>query len=69
MLLLRALSAFLVLPVVVAGGDYLLILMVGFHLRVVRHEEPGLRRQFGAEWEDYASRVSRWLPHRSRRSK
>ena len=48
---------------------YLLVLMVGFHLRVVLHEEPWLRRQFGAEWENYASRVSRWLPSRVRKPK
>jgi protein-S-isoprenylcysteine O-methyltransferase Ste14 len=25
-------------------------------------EEPGLRRRFGAEYEDYARRVPRWIP-------
>jgi protein-S-isoprenylcysteine O-methyltransferase Ste14 len=25
-------------------------------------EEPGLRRRFGAEYEEYCSRVPRWLP-------
>ena len=25
-------------------------------------EEPGLRRRFGAEYEDYCARVPRWLP-------
>ena len=40
-----------------------------FHLFVVFEEEPGLRRRFGAEYEDYCRRVARWLPTspRSRR--
>ena len=25
-------------------------------------EEPGLRRRFGAEYEEYCARVPRWLP-------
>jgi protein-S-isoprenylcysteine O-methyltransferase Ste14 len=33
-----------------------------FHLFLVFHEEPGLRERFGAEYEDYSSTVSRWLP-------
>ena len=37
-----------------------------FHLFVVFHEEPDLRRRFGAEYEDYCKRVPRWLPTPSR---
>jgi protein-S-isoprenylcysteine O-methyltransferase Ste14 len=37
-----------------------------FHLFVVLEEEPGLRRRFGAEYEDYCRRVARWLPIRPR---
>ncbi|MEP6909629.1 MAG: isoprenylcysteine carboxylmethyltransferase family protein [Actinomycetota bacterium] len=33
-----------------------------FHLFVVFEEEPGLRRRFGGEYEDYTRRVGRWLP-------
>ena len=33
-----------------------------FHLFVVLHEEPELRKRFGAEYEDYQRRVGRWLP-------
>lgn len=33
-----------------------------FHLFVLFEEEPGLRRRFGAEYEDYCARVARWLP-------
>jgi protein-S-isoprenylcysteine O-methyltransferase Ste14 len=38
-----------------------------FHLFLVLHEEPGLRRRFGAEYDDYSRRVGRWLPRLSRR--
>ncbi len=37
-----------------------------FHLFVVLEEEPGLRRRFGAAYEDYCERVARWLPTRPR---
>ena len=33
-----------------------------FHGFVLYEEEPGLRRRFGAEYEDYCARVARWLP-------
>jgi protein-S-isoprenylcysteine O-methyltransferase Ste14 len=42
--------------------------VVIFHLFVVLHEEPELRRRFGAEYDDYSRRVGRWLPTVSRRS-
>ena len=35
-----------------------------FHLFVVYEEEPGLRRRFGAAYEEYCARVARWLPTR-----
>lgn len=38
------------------------LLAVAFHLRVICHEEPWLRRQFGTEWSAYSASVSRWLP-------
>ncbi len=31
---------------------------------LVFYEEPGLRRRFGAEYEDYRRRVRRWVPTR-----
>jgi protein-S-isoprenylcysteine O-methyltransferase Ste14 len=37
-----------------------------FHLFVVFHEEPELRRRFGEEYEAYKRRVGRWLPKRAR---
>lgn len=33
-----------------------------FHLFVVLHEEGELARRFGDEYEEYRSRVGRWLP-------
>lgn len=41
---------------------YAVILAVGFHVRVVRNEEPWLKSQFGIEWEKYQKEVNRWLP-------
>ena len=34
------------------------------HWFVVKSEEPGLRRRFGAAYDDYCQRVPRWLPRR-----
>lgn len=33
-------------------------------LVIVLSEEPGLRRRFGRDYEDYCARVPRWLPFR-----
>ena len=41
---------------------YSVILAAGFHIRVLRHEEPWLESQFGAEWGRYSKAVPRWLP-------
>lgn len=43
---------------------YAIVVAIAVHFRVVWHEEPWLKRQFGADWDDYAARVSRWLPWR-----
>ena len=43
-------------------AGYAVILAAGFHLRVLFHEEPWLRRQFGEEWTAYSASVRRWLP-------
>ena len=37
------------------------LMAVAFHLRVVFGEEPWLARTHGAAWEDYRTRVPRWL--------
>jgi protein-S-isoprenylcysteine O-methyltransferase Ste14 len=41
---------------------YTAVLAVGFHLRVVRNEEPWLKAQFGGQWELYQREIARWLP-------
>ena len=38
------------------------LLMVAFHLGVVRWEEPELRERFGESYEVYCRDVPRWLP-------
>lgn len=39
-----------------------LLLLIYFHMAVVRFEEPELRRRFGSKYEEYCKRVPRWLP-------
>jgi protein-S-isoprenylcysteine O-methyltransferase Ste14 len=47
-----------------AGGllEYLAALAVLFHLFIVLHEEPALRRRFGSSYEVYCRRTPRWFP-------
>ncbi len=40
---------------------YTLIVMAAFHLRITLAEEPWLAQKHADEWQDYASRVRRWL--------
>ncbi|WP_211443805.1 methyltransferase family protein [Collimonas humicola] len=40
---------------------YALVVAVAFQLRVVFGEEPWLSRMHGSQWEQYRSRVPRWL--------
>jgi len=40
---------------------YSALVAIGFYLRVLLFEEPWAARQFGAEWQAYRARVSRWL--------
>ena len=42
-------------------------LMAFFHFRVVRFEEPELRRRFGQSYEEYCHRVPRWIPRMGNR--
>ena len=39
-----------------------LVLLLYFHVAVVRVEEPELRRRFGSTYEAYCERVPRWFP-------
>jgi protein-S-isoprenylcysteine O-methyltransferase Ste14 len=43
------------------GLVLLVEVMVAFHLRVVLGEEPWLARTHGAAWDEYKSKVPRWL--------
>ena len=40
---------------------YALLVAMAFHLRIVLGEEPWLSRTHGSQWEQYKSRVPRWL--------
>jgi protein-S-isoprenylcysteine O-methyltransferase Ste14 len=64
-LLLGGWSLFAASPLL---AGYTVILAVGFHLRVVLHEEPRLNKQFGKEWASYAAVVPRWCPGLPRRN-
>jgi protein-S-isoprenylcysteine O-methyltransferase Ste14 len=41
---------------------YAALVFVFFHLWVVLIEEPLLRQQFGASYQDYCAQVPRWIP-------
>ncbi len=43
-------------------AGYAGLAFLGTHLFVVLYEEPSLRRRFGSSYEDYLSRVPRWVP-------
>jgi protein-S-isoprenylcysteine O-methyltransferase Ste14 len=61
--------ALIVGQALVLGREVLLVWAAAaallFHLFVVFHEEPELRRRFGDEYEAYGRRVGRWLPRRT----
>ena len=42
--------------------EYGLAVWLGFFAFVLLYEEPTLRGKFGEEYEDYCSRVPRWIP-------
>ena len=46
--------------------EYGLVVWLGFFAFVVLYEEPTLRGKFGKEYEDYCSRVRRWIPRFAR---
>ncbi len=41
---------------------YGLCVAIGFHFFIALYEEPHLRKVFGPAYDDYCSRVPRWLP-------
>lgn len=40
---------------------YTVSVVIGFHLFVIWHEEPRLKRDFGEAYEAYARKVRRWM--------
>jgi protein-S-isoprenylcysteine O-methyltransferase Ste14 len=42
--------------------EYGLVVWLGFVAFVLAYEEPALRRQFGAEYQEFCARVPRWIP-------
>jgi protein-S-isoprenylcysteine O-methyltransferase Ste14 len=51
-------------------AEYAALVAIGFHLFVLLHEEPTLKRKMGGAYEQYSSDVPRWIPRarRHRRS-
>ncbi|MFZ0889697.1 MAG: isoprenylcysteine carboxylmethyltransferase family protein [Candidatus Binataceae bacterium] len=47
---------------------YAALAAICFHLFVVFYEEPTLRAQFGAQYDEYCRSVPRWLPRFRRRA-
>lgn len=43
-------------------ASYAVFLALGFHVRVLRHEEPWLQSRFPNAWPAYRASVPRWLP-------
>lgn len=41
---------------------YAVVVFICFNTFVTYYEEPTLKRQFGAAYEDYLQRVPRWIP-------
>jgi protein-S-isoprenylcysteine O-methyltransferase Ste14 len=41
---------------------YAIIVFAAFHTFVTLYEEPTLKRNFGAAYEEYRKRVPRWIP-------
>jgi protein-S-isoprenylcysteine O-methyltransferase Ste14 len=46
---------------------YALVVGACFQLFIILYEEPHLRAEFGSEYEEYCTRVGRWLPRLRRR--
>jgi protein-S-isoprenylcysteine O-methyltransferase Ste14 len=44
---------------------YAALVLLAVHLFVVFYEEPFLRQQFGASYQDYCAQVPRWIPRLS----
>jgi protein-S-isoprenylcysteine O-methyltransferase Ste14 len=40
---------------------YLVVVFIGFHLFILMHEEPRLKKDFEAEYKEYCKKVRRWI--------
>jgi protein-S-isoprenylcysteine O-methyltransferase Ste14 len=47
----------------VAMTLFALVAFLIIHIFVLCAEEPGLRKRFGREYENYCHAVPRWIPH------
>ena len=45
--------------------QYAVVVWLFFHLFVIFYEEPTLRQEFGASYEEYCKTVPRWIPRAS----
>jgi protein-S-isoprenylcysteine O-methyltransferase Ste14 len=41
---------------------YAIVVFAAFHIFVTYYEEPTLKQQFGAAYEEYINKVPRWIP-------
>lgn len=41
---------------------YAIVVFIAFHTFVMYYEEPTLKRNFGAAYEEYLKKVPRWIP-------
>ncbi|MCJ7545398.1 MAG: isoprenylcysteine carboxylmethyltransferase family protein [Deltaproteobacteria bacterium] len=64
LLIVSGITLFAGSPIVLG---YFVLLALGFHLRVIWHEEMWLATHFGVEWIKYKESVSRWLPRITKR--
>ena len=52
----------------IALAGYWVLWFAAVNLFVLAYEEPTLREQFGASYDEYTSRVGRWIPRLDARS-
>lgn len=63
-LLVLGWSLYVLSPILIL---YDVVLIIGFHIRIIRNKEPYLKQQFGEQWEMYKQEVPRWLPRMPRK--
>lgn len=45
---------------------YAFVLFLIFHIWILIYEEPTLREKFGASYDEYCGKVSRWMPFKKK---